>query len=171
VGGYQDSLKEVIHQFKYKGKSGLGNPLGRLLFLAYLHCWRLNEFDLVLPVPLHPKRQRQRGFNQAYILIKEWPAIAKRWMSTNGRFTVAHRLLQRKRWTDPQVGLDPSRRRQNVRGAFGINPQAKAMKGQHVLLVDDVYTTGATLSECTRLLLRNGAARVEVLTLAKALDS
>jgi ComF family protein len=170
VGVYQHALKEVIHQLKYKGKNQLAKGLGRILFFDYQRLWARNEVDLVLPIPLHPRRQRQRGFNQAYLLVKEWPTLAQRFTPCASTVFVEHRLLHRKRWTDPQVGLDHLKRLQNVRGAFEIKSHNHFIKGKKVLLVDDVYTTGATVSECAKLLMRKGAARVDVLTLAKAVQ-
>jgi ComF family protein len=113
------------------------------------------EADLLAPVPLHPRRLRLRGFNQALLLAQAWPGVDLR-----------RDLLVRVRHTVPQVGLNPRERRENVRRAFAV-PHPEQVKGQKILLVDDLYTTGATVRECARVLLQAGAAQVEVLTVAR----
>jgi ComF family protein len=135
----------------------------RLAYLPVLQSWLasppcrelLEEADLIVPVPLHPKRLKQRGFNQAWLLAQAFPEL-----------NLARELLIRVRHTVPQVQLNPKERRDNVTGAFAVAEPARA-KGQNVLLVDDLFTTGATARECARVLRRAGAARVEVLTVAR----
>jgi ComF family protein len=111
--------------------------------------------DLVIPVPLHPRRLKTRGFNQAWLLAQAFPEAP-----------LAPEALVRRRHTVPQVGLNPKERRDNVQGAFAV-PDPALVKGKNVLLVDDLYTTGATVKECARVLCRAGARRVEVLTVAR----
>lgn len=115
----------------------------------------LADADLIVPVPLHPKRLRQRGFNQALLLAKAFP-----------RVPLAREVLARVRHTVPQVELKPKERRDNVKGAFAV-PDPALVKGKNILLLDDVYTTGATVRECAKVLHRAGASRVEVLTVAR----
>jgi ComF family protein len=115
-------------------------------------------FDLTIPVPLHPKRLRWRGFNQAVILARE---VGRLWEIPVDPF-----LLLRSRETPPQTELREDERRKNVRGAFTVNPR-KSVQGKKLLLVDDVYTSGATVNECSRTLLRAGAKQVQVLTLTR----
>lgn len=111
--------------------------------------------DLLAPVPLHPKRIKQRGFNQSLFLAQGFPGAA-----------VAREAVVRTRHTPPQVGLNPKERQDNVKGAFAVTDPAR-VKGQSVLLIDDLYTTGSTVKECARVLLKAGARRVEVLTVAR----
>jgi len=111
--------------------------------------------DLLAPVPLHPKRIKKRGFNQSLLLARAFPGAP-----------VAREAVVRTRHTAPQVGLNPKQRQDNVKGAFAVTDPA-LVKGKHVLLVDDLYTTGATVKECARVLRRAGARRVEVLTVAR----
>jgi ComF family protein len=111
--------------------------------------------DLIVPVPLHAKRLRHRGFNQALLLAKAFPQIP-----------LGRQTLVRVRNTIPQVELKPKERRDNVKGAFAVRDSA-LVKGKHVLLLDDVYTTGATVRECAKVLVKAGAHRVDVLTVAR----
>jgi ComF family protein len=111
--------------------------------------------DLIIPVPLHPRRLRQRGFNQALLLAQAFPGVPL------GRET-----LVRVRHTVPQVDLKPKERRDNVKGAFAV-PEAAQVQGANVLLIDDLYTTGSTVRECAKVLRRAGALRVDVLTVAR----
>ncbi len=119
------------------------------------------DYARVLPVPLHLTRLRWRGFNQSLILAR---AIGQR-INT----PVDPWLLSRTRPTPPQTPLSREERRANVRGAFGVNMPALA-KGKRFLLVDDVYTSGATVEECARTLYQNGARSVDVFTLARVVD-
>ena len=111
--------------------------------------------DLLAPVPLHPKRIKHRGFNQSLLLARAFPGAA-----------VARDLVVRTRHTAPQVGLNPRERQHNVKGAFAVSDPV-SVKGHSVLLIDDLYTTGSTVKECARVLLKAGARRVEVLTVAR----
>jgi len=117
--------------------------------------------DLIIPVPLHKKRLRQRGFNQALELARLFfPGEKRRIQPT---------ILLRSRWTTPQTGLDGKHRRRNLAGAFQVR-DARRVQGQRILLIDDVLTTGSTVNECARVLRQNGAGNVEVLTLARVFD-
>jgi ComF family protein len=115
------------------------------------------RFDLVIPVPLHPKRERGRGFNQARLLAKEFGAGCG--------LPVSHSLLWRVRPTEVQSG-GRKEREHNVKGAF-VAPRPDLVKNMKLLLIDDVLTTGATVSECTKVLLAAGAAEVSVYTLSR----
>jgi ComF family protein len=119
----------------------------------------------VVPVPLHPSKLRQRGFNQAEEIARAALKQLKR-----PTLKLATGVLQRRRATDSQTGLSDHQRQQNVRGAFVVTSPAE-IAGQDVLLVDDVFTTGATVSECVRVLRRQDADRVFVVTVARVLKA
>ena len=116
------------------------------------------SFDVIIPVPLHRKRLRWRGFNQSVVLAHE---IGRLW-----RIPVDAFALARSRETPPQTQLHEDERRRNMRRAFSVNPRC-SLKDKSILLIDDVYTSGATVDECSRALLRGGAREVAVLTLAR----
>jgi ComF family protein len=117
----------------------------------------------VVPVPLHRTRLRQRGFNQAELIARAAMKVRR----PDNRLLLCP-VLERKRETTSQIGLTSHQRRENLRGAFGVlGPEA--VKGREVLVVDDVYTTGATVSECARVLRRAGATKVWVATVARTL--
>lgn len=152
-------LAQAVRDFKYKRRLAAGAALGGLLAERVRDDW-LRGVTLAAPVPLHRWRLLRRGFNQALVLAR--PLCARRGL------TMAPELLRRVRPTRPQVGLPPSQRRDNVAGAFALNPGAGGLAGAKVLLVDDVFTTGATADECARVLLAGGADSVRVLTLTRA---
>jgi ComF family protein len=167
VGHYAGALKALILQFKFHGQVGLAQPLGRLLLDAFLHHWPAGDVDLILPVPLHQRRMRRRGYNQAYLLVRHWPLWYE---ALNGVPLACHierDLLRRVRPTTPQTGLNRGERERNLNRAFALAGPLPA-KGLRILLVDDVLTTGATVNACARMLSASGAGRVEVLTLARA---
>jgi len=118
------------------------------------------QVDLIIPVPLHPKRLRWRGFNQSLLLARQ---VSRKYDVPIDPF-----VLYRSRETPPQTQLTEDERRKNVRGAFETDPK-KSLKKNSVLLVDDVYTSGATVNECSRVLIRAGAREVTVLTLAQTI--
>lgn len=167
VGHYAGSLKALILQFKFHGQVGLADPLGRLLLDAFGRHWPADALDLILPVPLHRRRMRQRGYNQAYLLVRHWT----RWYETQHGVALPCRierdLLRRVRPTTPQTGLNRGARERNLKRAFAL-VDPPSVKGLRILLVDDVLTTGATVNACSRVLQAAGAGRVEVLTLARA---
>jgi competence protein ComFC len=160
AGRYQGVLKDLIILFKYKQCEGLGRPLAQYLWEALAAETKLWEgLEAVIPVPLHRRRLKERGFNQAAVLAH---LLGKR----AGVPAVEGRLVRVKN-IPPQTGLDGGARKANVAGAFGLR-RAQDMVGRKILLVDDVYTTGSTIDECCRLLKRAGAGDIRVLTLARA---
>lgn len=147
-----------MHALKFEGKTALARPLGDLLAEAGSAMLAVGAVDCLVPVPLHPSREAERGFNQSVLLANR---VGRRW-----GVPVEPRALRRRRPTLSQTDLDAERRRANVRGAFTLSRSA-AVEGRHVLLIDDVFTTGATVAECARVLLEAGASAVGVLTLAR----
>jgi ComF family protein len=156
---YQAPVAEAVKVFKYSGKMHGLETFAALTRQYYLHH-PLPEPDLILPVPLHPKRLRKRGFNQALVLGRKlFPGSKER---------IDPHVLERHKWTCPQTGLKGAERRRNVKNAFRVKNTEK-IKNKKVLLVDDVLTTGATVNECARILLKSKAADVEVFTFARAI--
>jgi len=154
-GSYEGTLRELIHLYKYGRIEPLWRPLSELLASAL----PLDErFDAVTPVPLHWRRQWQRGFNQSELLAR---AMARR------RGIPALRALRRVRPTRTQAGLSNTERRKNVAAAFRCRRGSQALAGKRVLLIDDVMTTGSTAAACARALQQAGAASVVLLTVAR----
>lgn len=151
-------LREVVQKFKYGRKVSLGKPLGRLMAQGCGDFLEACHIDLIVPVPLHVNRLRWRGFNQSVLLARE--------VSRTHGIPTDPFVLSRLKDTPPQTQLAEDERRKNVRGVFFVNPD-KSVKRKSVLLVDDVYTSGATVNECSRTLIRAGAKEVQVLTLAR----
>jgi len=166
-GLYQGRMRDAIHALKYGRIYPAGGTLGRMLGEAIAQLAGEAPAELfVVPVPLHRSKYAQRGFNQARLLAAE--AIASlRKTQPQWRLTLAASTLMRLRATESQAGLTPRQRRLNVRGAFSVSdPSAVTMR--HVLIVDDILTTGATARAAAQALLRAGAASVRVATLARA---
>jgi len=160
LGIYETSLLKAIQRFKYQGSLHAGESLGSLMAAFSHHAFDVTEYDVFMPVPLHLQRLRERGFNQSLILAR---AMAHKFPGELDFMT-----LRRTASTAPQTGLKKEERAANVRGAFKLE-HGHLVKGKKVLLIDDVYTTGSTVRECARILLRGGARQVGVLTLARAL--
>jgi ComF family protein len=165
-GSYEGGLRELIHLLKYAGVHPAANVLGRMLAeaIAELEPELPTEPVAVVPVPLHRIKLRQREFNHAERIARAAVKLGP------ARLRLCPRVLVRKRETPSQTGLTRHQRRENVRGAFGV-AQPEAVKGREVLLVDDVYTTGATVSECARVLRRAGATKVWVATVARTMKA
>lgn len=160
-------MKQAIHALKYGGLRPAARPLGRMLAqaIAQLAAEASGEL-LVVPVPLHRSKHAQRGFNQARSLARE-AIVALRRTHPQWRLSLAPTTLMRLRPTESQAGLTPRQRRLNVKGAFSVSdPAAVTMK--HVLLIDDILTTGATARAAADAVRRAGAASVYVATLARA---
>ena len=159
LGYYAGPLQKMIHRWKYQGRTFLTGSLGEWMATALLRYWNPPPFDLLVPVPLHPRRLQERGFNQALLLVKE--------LSRRTGIRYHKKFLQKKEATLPQVNLSGAEREKAVRNAFQYIGN-EDLEGKTLLLVDDVYTTGATVNECSRVLMASGAERVHVLTLAHA---
>jgi len=157
---YGDLAREAIHAFKFGGRRTLADPLGDLLAGLGLSALPGAAPDVLVPVPLHPRRARERGYNQALLLARR---LERAW-----GVPVAADALRRAVATQPQADLDAAARRRNVRNAFAVRYPG-LVAGRHVVLVDDVLTTGATAGECAMSLSRAGAATVGVVTVARAL--
>jgi ComF family protein len=157
---YEGALKEAIHRFKYGGVFPLVSVFGDLLQPAFQNLARDYPVDVMVPVPLHIRRLRERGFNQALLLVKE--------LSKRTGIPYEERALKKIKDTPVQITLKKRERRKNLTGAFQVKDQ-EAIQGKAVVLVDDVYTTGATVNECSRALMKAGAERVAVLTVARAI--
>ena len=151
--------RDLIHHFKYDRKVHLAHPLSLLAAELLTPFVTSRGAELFFPVPLHRRRLWERGFNQAVLLGKP---LAKLW-----GIPLVVNNLRRTRWTEPQVTLSAAEREQNVRGAFTLADPV-AVEGKRILLIDDVYTTGSTVMECSRVLRKVGAAEVYVITVARA---
>jgi ComF family protein len=158
LGPYEGSLKAAIHEFKYRSRRRVAGRLAEELLASDSVGEVLRGGEVLVPVPLHPRRHRERGFNQAALLAHE---IAHR----TGIASAPGALVRRKD-TKPQAGLSAAGRRLNVDGAFAVRRRTQIV-GRVVVLVDDVLTTGATAQACARALKAAGAAEVRLLAAAR----
>lgn len=158
-GYYRGELSRLIQGLKFENRRNLVGLLSPLMAQAFVSSWEPEEIDFVVPVPLHPRRRRERGFNQSVLLARGLVRLVG--------VPLSEAVLVRARNTPPQVGLTDAERRHNVRQAFHCDrPGLVAHK--RLLLVDDVMTTGATVCSASQALLDAGARRVSVLTVARA---
>ena len=167
-GVYEDELRELLQGLKYSaGMEKSARLLGGVLAEAMLLVESEAARELaVVAVPLARGRRRARGFNQVEVLVQAaMPVVHRR--APGWGLRVERGVLERVRETESQYGLTPRERRANVRGAFAVR-DAHAVRGREVMVVDDIYTTGATARECARVLREAGAAKVWVVTLSRA---
>ncbi len=158
---YEAVILDAIHQFKYKRDIASGEILADFMADYPFPDIAFDDYSLIVPVPLHVKRLRERGFNQSLILARR---LAKR-----KQIPVDFLVLKRHRFTSTQAQSNKQERKQNIRGAFEVSV-IKTIAGRNILLIDDVFTTGATVNECSKTLMKAGAKNVSVLTLARVLQ-
>jgi ComF family protein len=158
LGPYEGPLRAAIHELKYRGRRRVASRLAEALLGRPEVLPVLGGGTVLVAVPLHPRKRRQRGFNQSELLAE---AVAAR-----ARVPLAKDALVRRRDTGSQTGLSAAARRANVHGAFAVRRRAR-IEGQRIVLLDDVYTTGATALACAQALLAAGAREVRLLTLAR----
>jgi ComF family protein len=169
-GPYQDRMKAAIHALKYDRLYPVARGLGRMLAEAIGRLAAEAPAEmLVVPVPLHRSKVAQRGFNQARALAA-YALDALRKSHPEWRLTLAPSTLMRLRATESQAGLSFRQRRLNVRGAFLVSDPATVAR-KHILVIDDIFTTGATVRAAAQVLIAAGAASVWVATLARAVRS
>ena len=154
VASFDTVWKDVIHGFKYNRRTYLAGPLSQMLSKKVGY-----EYDLIVPVPLHVSRLKERGYNQSALLAKR--------LAKECGVKCVFNLLLRVAVNRPQVEFDAKERFANVKGVFAVGGGAD-FRGKDILLIDDVMTTGATANECARVLKKAGANKVDVLTLARA---
>lgn len=150
-------LQHLLHQFKYRGKKQIGLFFGNRIAEALLQSDRFSTIDALVPLPLFPGRERRRGFNQARILCE---GITGQW-----RLPVLQQVITRPSPTETQTHKNRIQRWQNIAGRFVLN-DAAAISGKHILLVDDVITTGATLEACGQELLKAPGVQLSIATMA-----
>lgn len=166
-GSYDGGLRELIHLLKYQQVRPASVVLGRMLAEAVSRLqpgWK--QRPVVVPVPLHAHKLRQRGFNQSELIARDFIRLGAR----DSRLAMCPGVLVRRRETQSQIGLTRHQRRENIRGAFVV-ARPEEISGHEILLVDDVFTTGTTVSECARVLLRAGASKIFVATVARTLKA
>lgn len=152
-------MQHFMHQLKYKGSKEVGEMLGKLFGNDLKQCDPFLEIDLIIPVPLHPKRERSRGYNQSHEICKGISAVMGKPMVTGN--------LVRNHYSETQTNKGRFERWENVRELFSVkSPQT--LKGKHILLIDDVVTTGSTLEACANVLLQVPGVKVSIGTLAYA---
>lgn len=170
-GAYQTELRSLIHLLKYRGMRPIAGHLGKHMAACFnsldaVEPGRIPRRMLVVPVPMHRAKRRHRGFDHAELLGRAM--IHELGRSDSGwELELERGLLERKRATASQAGLTPRQRRENLRGAFAVRARER-VTGKDVLLVDDIYTSGATARACSRVLRASGAASVWVVTAARA---
>ncbi len=157
---YDKSLSDLIAKLKYEKRLYLLNPLAELLIKGFEKWFSREQIDLIIPVPLHVERLRERGFNQSLLLAKR--------LSKHIKVNLNYEALVKTRNTLPQVSLEREKRLKNLKGAFSINPNhKKVIEGKTILLIDDIITTSATIQECSKVLKKEGALMVKALSIIR----
>lgn len=151
--------EHLLHQLKYGNRPQIGIFLGKLYGKTIKELASQQQFDMIIAIPIHRKKRRERGYNQAYQFAKG--------LSDSLCLPVSQDILQRKIYSISQTKKNRSERYENVAGVFTINPNKAVLKDKHILLVDDILTTGATICEAGLILCQAGA-KVSILTIARA---
>lgn len=162
VADFDTVIMDTIHKFKYGHNISIGNSLGSFMADFTFPDFNFSEYSLLIPLPLHIRRLRERGFNQSLLLAKK--------IGQKHKLSVNFSLLKRHKFTLTQTGLHKAQREQNIRNAFTTVCDHK-VSGTNIILIDDVYTTGATINECAKVLVQAGAEKVAVLTLARVIHN
>ena len=155
---YEGIIRDKILQYKFEDKPYIYKTFAKIVLKNKKVCGLLKKYDIIIPVPIHKKRKLQRGYNQTQLIAKE--------ISKNIDIKLCNNVLVKNKNTIAQSKLNKNKRKQNIKGAFkALNVQN--IQGKSVLLFDDIYTTGSTANECSKILKEAGAKTVGVLTIAK----
>ncbi len=156
---YEGKIRNLILNYKFKDKSYLYQIFSEIIIKNEKICGILKKYDIIIPVPIHSKRKRQRGYNQSELIAKQ---IAKAQQNLH----YENKVLQKIKYTVPQSSLKKEQRKQNVQNVYKLINQEK-IKNKKIILLDDIYTTGSTANACAKLLKENGAKEIIVVTIAK----
>jgi ComF family protein len=150
IAYYDSVVGEAVRLLKYQDKTIMADPLADLMFNTMPRLLDVQDYDYIIPVPIHKKKMRKRGYNQMELIGRR--------LSTKTGIPLELRSLVKSVNTPPQRGLDAEDRQKNIKGSFEV-PDRSKIEGKRILLIDDVMTTGATVSECAKVLLRDGKVR------------
>jgi len=166
VAEYKGIVKDAIPLFKYSSKLAAAKVFELLLFQAFINHYKQMSVDLIIPIPLYKTKLRERGFNQAFLMVRNFTKLYQQHFGQNPLWKIDTSSLIRIKKTEPQTGFDIEERKNNLKKAFKIIDK-KRVKAKNIVLIDDVFTTGATCNEAALELLKNGAGRVDALVLAR----
>lgn len=156
---HKEPVNLSVYQFKFHNQRNFGKYYAKEMAGHYREVLKIWNPDIVIPIPLHSKKQRSRGFNQAAVLAKELAKLLN--------LSVNEKILRRTHATNPQKKLDPRRRKENIITAFEVDDRARSLvDGKKILLIDDIYTTGSTIDEAAKILKKAGAEKVYYLTIS-----
>lgn len=155
---YEGLIREKIIQYKFQDKSYIYNTFAKIILKNEKVCGLLKKYDIIIPVPIHRKRKLQRGYNQTQLIAKE--------TAKNIDIKLCDDVLVKSKNTIAQSKLNKNKRKQNIKNAFKVLNLEK-IQGKNILLFDDIFTTGSTVNECSKILKKVGAKTVGVLTIAK----
>ena len=166
VAEYKGIIKDAIPLFKYSSKLAAAKVFELLLFQAFLKHYKKKSVDLIIPIPLYKTKLRERGFNQAFLMVRNFIKLYEQHFEQNPLWEIDTSSLIRIKKTEPQTGFDIEQRKNNLKKAFKVVDK-NSIKTKNIVLIDDVLTTGATCNEAALELLKNGAGRVDALVLAR----
>ena len=166
VVAYKGIVKDAIPLFKYQSKLSVATVFERFLFQTFIRYYSTCRIDLIMPIPLHRKKLKKRGFNQSYLMIRNFETLYQKQFQTKPIWQIDRGSLRRVKPTASQTGFDITQRKNNLKNAFQV-VNKQAVEEKNILLIDDVFTTGATCNEAAMELLKNGARKVAALVLAR----
>ncbi len=156
---YEGIIKKAVHLYKYRSALWIEPMLADILITTVQKDLNPDEWDSIIPVPLHFVKYYERGFNQAERLSN--------FISKATKIPVNKKVLKRIKYTETQTTRDRTKRSENVKNAFAVKDKIGWLKGKKIILIDDVMTTGSTVNECSRMLRRAGVAKIDVWTFAR----
>lgn len=161
---YNGIIREKIIDYKFNDKAYLYKTFQKIILNNKKVCDFINSYDIIIPVPIHNKRKKERGYNQSLLIVKGLPKYLL--SNSNKKIELGKNILTKAIDTKRQSSLSKNDRKKNVCGAYEINKNEN-IKGKNILIFDDIFTTGNTVEECAKVLKINGAKNIGVLTLAK----